>query len=309
MSISFNQHPDVIKLLEISSGFTDEGGDPRFKKIMHQLLGDICRLIDRYDISAEEFWQAVNYLHTLGGRQEAALLAAGLGLEHYLDLRDDELERQRGLAGGTPRTIEGPLYVANAPLSEGFAHMDDGADAGEVMWLHGQVSGADGRPLAGAVVDIWHANTLGNYSFFDKSQSDFNLRRRVKTDAAGRYAVRSIVPSGYGCPPDGPTQALLNRLGRHGNRPAHIHFFVSAPGHKHLTTQINLNGDRYLWDDFAFATRAELIADPVKVTDAAIAARRDLPGAHTEVTFDFSLYPAADSEEQNRIKRARALQD
>ncbi|VEI20040.1 Catechol 1,2-dioxygenase [Serratia plymuthica] len=309
MSISFNQRPDVIKLLEISSGLTGEAGDPRFKKIMHQLLGDICRLIDQYDISPEEFWQAVNYLHTLGGRQEAALLAAGLGLEHYLDLREDERERIQGQTGGTPRTIEGPLYVANAPLSEGFARMDDGADAGEIMWLYGQVKGADGRPLAGAVVDIWHANTLGNYSFFDKSQSDFNLRRRVKTDADGRYAVRSILPSGYGCPPDGPTQALLNQLGRHGNRPAHIHFFVSAPGHKHLTTQINLNGDHYLWDDFAFATREELIADPVKITDPALATLRNLPGAHTEVNFDFSLYSASDSEEQNRIKRARALQD
>ncbi|MBI6183840.1 catechol 1,2-dioxygenase, partial [Serratia proteamaculans] len=87
MSISFDQHQEVIKLLAISSGLTTEGGDPRFKKIMHQLLGDICRLIDQYDITPEEFWQAVNYLHTLGGRQEAALLAAGLGLERYLDLR------------------------------------------------------------------------------------------------------------------------------------------------------------------------------------------------------------------------------
>lgn len=309
MSISFNQHQDVIKLLKISSGFTSENGDPRFKKIIHQLLGDICRLIEQYDISAEEFWLAINYLHTLGGRQEAALLAAGLGLEHFLDLRDDQREQAQGLTGGTPRTIEGPLYVANAPLSEGFARMDDGEDAGELMWLQGQVNDADGRPLAGAVVDIWHANTLGNYSFFDKSQSDFNLRRRVKTDANGRYRVRSIVPSGYGCPPDGPTQALLNRLGRHGNRPAHIHFFISAPGHKHLTTQINLNGDRYLWDDFAFATRDGLIADPVKITDPAIVAQRDLPGAHTEVSFNFSLYPTTDDEEQQRIKRARALQD
>jgi catechol 1,2-dioxygenase len=309
MSISFNQRADVIKLLEISSGLTSEGGDPRFKQIMHQMLENICQLIDQFDITQEEFWQAVNYLHTLGQRQEAALLAAGLGLEHYLDLREDAQELAQGLEGGTPRTIEGPLYVANAPLSEHFARMDDGKDAGEIMWLHGQVKNENGQPIAEAIVDIWHANTLGNYSFFDKSQGKFNLRRRVKTDANGRYAARSIVPSGYGCPPDGPTQALLNQLGRHGNRPAHIHFFVSAPGHKHLTTQINLNGDKYLWDDFAFATRDELIADPVKITDSALAAQRDLPGPHTEVTFDFILYNASASDEEIRIKRVRALQD
>ncbi|MBF3246952.1 catechol 1,2-dioxygenase, partial [Pseudomonas aeruginosa] len=136
-----------------------------------------------------------------------------------------------------------------------------GRDAGTVMFLQGRVSGPDGQPLAGAIVDVWHANTQGTYSYFDSSQSEYNLRRRIRTDADGRYRARSIVPSGYGCPSDGPTQELLDRLGRHGQRPAHIHFFVSAPGHRHLTTQINLAGDRYLWDDFAYATRDGLIGD------------------------------------------------
>jgi catechol 1,2-dioxygenase len=66
--------------------------------------------------------------------------------------------------------------------------------------------------------------------YFDTSQAEYNLRRRIRTDAQGRYRARSIVPSGYGCPADGPTQACLDQLGRHGQRPAHIHFFISAPG-------------------------------------------------------------------------------
>ncbi|MFP3408960.1 catechol 1,2-dioxygenase, partial [Pseudomonas sp. SIMBA_065] len=84
---------------------------------------------------------------------------------------------------------------------------------------------------------------------------EYNLRRRIITDAEGRYRARSIVPSGYGCDPQGPTQECLDLLGRHGQRPAHVHFFISAPGHRHLTTQINFEGDKYLWDDFAYATR------------------------------------------------------
>ncbi len=183
--------------------------------------------------------------------------------------------------------------------------MDDSKEQAETMWLQGQVTDLHGKPVAGAIVDIWHANTLGGYSFFDQSQSEYNLRRRVRTGDDGRYAVRSIVPCGYGCPPDGPTQKLLTAMGRHGNRPAHVHFFVSAPGYKHLTTQINLNGDEYLWDDFAFATRAELIADPVKVTDAAVAQSRDLSGEHTEVNFNFTLVEATDGGEEERGKRAR----
>ncbi|HCQ7753093.1 catechol 1,2-dioxygenase [Citrobacter sp. 50677481] len=308
MSHSFiNQHT-VQDLLRESAGLNSTDGNERFKSIIHRLLTNICTLIDDYNVTQEEFWHAVNYLHELGGRKEAALLAAGLGLEHFLDLRQEAIEASQSSETGTPRTIEGPLYVANAPLADGHDRMDDGLDDGEVMWLYGEVKDVQGRPVAGAIVDIWHANTLGNYSFFDSSQSEYNLRRRIRTDAEGRYSVRSILPSGYGCPPDGPTQALLVRLGRHGNRPAHIHFFVSAPGFKHLTSQINLNGDRYLWDDFAFATRDGLIADPVKVTDPALIAQRQLAGEHTEVRFDFTLCKAQRAEEEQRITRLRALE-
>ncbi|MFS2128151.1 catechol 1,2-dioxygenase, partial [Pseudomonas sp. Pseusp97] len=142
------------------------------------------------------------------------LVVAGLGIEHYLDLLLDAQDAAAGIGGGTPRTIEGPLYVAGAPLSDGEARMDDGKDPGTVMFLSGRVFDLDGKPLAGAVVDLWHANTNGTYSYFDSTQSEFNLRRRIVTDAEGRYKARSIVPSGYGCPPDGPTQELLNQLGR-----------------------------------------------------------------------------------------------
>ena len=305
MSNAFVQQEAVQKLLREGAGLNVPGGNERFKAIVHRLLENICTLIDDYNVTEEEFWHAVNYLHELGGRQEAALLAAGLGLEHFLDLRQDAIDAAARRETGTPRTIEGPLYVANAPLADSHARMDDGTDAGEVMWLHGQVKDNQGQPIANAIVDIWHANTLGNYSFFDKSQSDYNLRRRIRTGTDGRYSVRSIMPSGYGCPPDGPTQKLLDRLGRHGNRPAHIHFFVSAPGYKHLTSQINLSGDKYLWDDFAFATREELIADPVKITDGTVARERDIPGPHTEVRFDFVLVTAAGSADEERGKRAR----
>ncbi|NUU66418.1 catechol 1,2-dioxygenase [Enterobacteriaceae bacterium BIT-l23] len=306
MKSNFASNPEVVELLRESAGLNSSDGDERFKAIIHQLLENICTLIDDYNITPEEFWHAINYLHDLGGSKEAALLAAGLGLEHYLDLRQDAIEAAENRETGTPRTIEGPLYVAGAPLADSHDRMDDGSDDGKVMWLHGEVKGTDGKPLANAIVDIWHANTLGNYSFFDASQSDYNLRRRIRTGSDGRYSVRSIVPSGYGCPPQGPTQQLLDRLGRHGNRPAHIHFFVSAPDHRHLTSQINLNGDRYLWDDFAFATRDGLVADPVEVTDPSLIASRGLNGPHTEIRFDFTLTRAQNAQEQQRIIRARA---
>ena len=181
--------------------------------------------------------------------------------------------------------------MAGAPESTGFARLDDGTESeqGEILFMQGTVYDHHGKALPNAKVEVWHANLMGNYSFFDKSQPTFNLRRTILTDDQGRYQFRSIMPKGYGCPPDGTTQALLTKLGRHGQRPAHIHFFISAPGHRRLTTQINIDGDAFLWDDFAFASREGLVPALVHVVDPAAIARRDLNKPYASIDFDFRL--------------------
>ncbi|PXY00206.1 catechol 1,2-dioxygenase [Halomonas sp. LBP4] len=310
MTVKIFDTPEVLDFLKTVSGFDQDGGSERAKRILHRLLSDLYRLIDDFDVSLEEFWGAVSQLNALGKDTQFGLLAPGLGFDHYLDMRMDAADEQAGLTGGTPRTIEGPLYVAGAPEAEGFARMDDGSDTeAEVMWLTGQVRDVNGDPVPGAKVEIWHADTKGNYSFFDPTQSEYHLRRTIHADAEGRYSARSIIPSGYGCPPDSPTQQVLDLLGRHGQRPAHIHFFISAPGHKHLTTQINLAGDPYTYDDFAFATREELVIDANRLEDAAEAEKRGLEGPFTEVVFDVELARTDAAELQSRHKRPRALED
>jgi catechol 1,2-dioxygenase len=118
------------------------------------------------------------------------------------------------------------------------------------------------------------------------------------------------VPSGYGCDPQGPTQECLDLLGRHGQRPAHVHFFISAPGHRHLTTQINLAGDKYLWDDFAYATRDGLVGELRFVEDAAAARARGVEGERfAELAFDFHLQAAKAPDAEARSHRSRALQN
>lgn len=309
MTVRIAQTADVQKFFEEASGLSHEQGSARMKAVVHRVLNDTAKLIEDLKITPEEFWKAVNYLNELGSRQEAGLLVAGLGIEHYLDMLMDAEDEEAGRTGGTPRTIEGPLYVAGAPLSKGEARLDDGLDGATPLFMQGRVFDTDGKPLAGAIVDVWHANTGGTYSYFDPAQSEFNLRRRIETDAEGRYRLRSIVPSGYGCPPDGPTQQLLDQLGRHGQRPAHIHFFISAPGYRHLTTQINLDGDKYLHDDFAYATRDELIARIDFFDDAARAKDHGVQGRFAEIEFDFTLQSTTESKAQQRHERVRALEN
>jgi catechol 1,2-dioxygenase len=281
--------------------------NPRVQQIVVRLLGDLFQAIEDLDISQSELWKGLEYFTDAGQANELGLLAAGLGLEHYLDLRADEADAKAGITGGTPRTIEGPLYVAGAPESVGFARMDDGSESDKVdtLFIEGTVTDPEGNIIEGAKVEVWHANSLGNYSFFDKSQSDFNLRRTILSDANGHYVAQTTMPVGYGCPPEGTTQAVLNLLGRHGNRPSHVHYFVSAPGYRKLTTQFNIEGDQYLWDDFAFATREGLIATAVDVTDEGEIARRGLNKPFKHITFNVELVKEHAGAPSSEVERRR----
>jgi catechol 1,2-dioxygenase len=280
---------EVQQLLGRVAGLGQRGGNDRLKRIVQRVTADMCRIIEDFDITPTEFWTAASYITRLGQANEIGLLIPGLGLETFLDLRMDAVEREAGLNDGTPRTIEGPLYVAGAPLSKGEARLDRDPEHGGALFMEGQVRDVGGQPVGGAIIEVWHANTKGGYSHFDPSQTPYNLRGRIETAADGRYRFRSVLPSGYACPPDGPTQQLLDQLGRHGNRPAHIHFFVEAPGFRKLTTQINIAGDEYLYDDFAFATRDGLIPEVVRHTDPSEIKARGLNEPFATIAFDFVL--------------------
>ena len=198
---------DVITALAArAAGLNNGDGNPRLKQVVNRLLIDLMVAIDELDISMNEFWTGVAYLTQAGKQNEFGLVVPGVVLEHFFDLRLDEAERRAGLSGGTARTIEGPLYIAGAPLSKGEARLDDGTDDGEVLFVEGQVRDVLSKPIAGAVVDVWHANTMGNYSHFDPTQTSYNLRRRIETDKDGRYRFRSIMPNGYACPPGSQTE-------------------------------------------------------------------------------------------------------
>ena len=308
MSAHIFNTQEVQDFLRLASGLNQEGGNPRAKQIIHRILSDLYKAIEDLDITSDEYWAGVAYLNQLGARGEAGLLSPGLGFDRYFDMRMDAEDAALGVANGTPRTIEGPLYVAGAPVAQGFARLDDGSDtAGHTLVMHGTIYGADGQPLPGAQVEVWHANTKGFYSHVDPTgeQKPFNMRRTIITDAQGRYRFQSIVPMGYGCPPDGPTQLLLNQLGRHGNRPAHIHFFVTADGHRKLTTQINIDGDPLVYDDFAYATREGLVPPLAERTDAASIQANGLEGPFAEIVFDMKLSALVNGVDNQIVDRPR----
>ena len=278
-------------------------GDERVRTITARIVSDLFRTIEELDVSADEFWAAADWLTRLGASGQVGLITAGLGFDRLLDIRADEADRRVGRAAGTPRAIEGPLYVAGAPLSKYETRLDEGQPRGEVLVMEGRVLDEYGRAVAGAMVDVWHANENGRYSHFDPEQAEYALRRRIQTDAQGRYRFRSFIPPGYAIPPGSPTAELFEALGRHGHRPAHIHFLVAASGQRLLTTQINIPGDTFLDDDFAFATRDGLVVSLEPGTPASGYESLGVTRPFTRVRFDFVLQPALTEDESKPLAR------
>jgi catechol 1,2-dioxygenase len=295
MDVSFVKTSEIQHLLDRAAGVDESGGNPRLKAIMRDLTESVMQLIVKHDISENEFWLAMKYL--VDSSAEIGLIVPGTGIEHFLDLYMDAKDAEAGLTGGTPRTIEGPLYVAGAPLVEGNVNLSTDPDEGStVLHMTGTVSGPDGEPVKDAIVHVWHANSKGWYSHFDPTseQTPFNNRRRIKLGKNARYAFHSKQPSGYSVPPEGAADKLMQALGRHGHRPAHVHFFIEAPGYRTLTTQINFGDDPFAHDDFAFGTRAGLLPVPSRQGDSAY------------IQFDFQLQRALAADDEGFSARNRA---
>ena len=291
------------QLLDLVNGTQTTPGNARVRAITERIVTDLFKAIDELDVTADEFWTAADWLTRLGASGQTGLITAGLGFDRLLDIRADEADRRAGRTGGTPRAIEGPLFVAGAPTAKGEVRVDEGEPKGEVFVMEGQVLDLAGRPVAHAMLDVWHANEHGGYSHFFPGMLPYELRRRIETDAQGQYRFRSFLPPGYSIPPNSPTSELFAALGRHGHRPAHIHFLVVAEGLRTLTTQVNIPGDTYIDDDFAFATRDGLIVEMERGVAPAGYESLGITAPFVRSRFNFVMQPAATADEASPAAR------
>jgi catechol 1,2-dioxygenase len=147
----------------------------------------------------------------------------------------------------TAADVLGPFYRGGAPAR---AKLADAGEPGEILVVSGTVYAPDCRtPLAGALLDVWQADSKGLYDIDKPStlaeREPLRLRGRLLTDAQGRYEIETIMPGRYPIPPGLP--GLERFAGR--TRPAHIHFIVMHPMFGPLTTQLYFRGDPHLGDD------------------------------------------------------------
>jgi catechol 1,2-dioxygenase len=273
-----------------------KGDDPRFSELISALIRHLHAFVREARPTPEEWLAGLGFLVRTGQisneyRNEFILLSDMLGLTTAVD--------DVNFVGGsdaTPSSVEGPFHSA-APARQNGDWIAEGPERqrAEVMVVRGRVTDIDGKPIAGAVVDVWQADDAGHYDTQDPAQDLGNLRGLFTPDADGGYWFRSVVPSSYPVPTDGPGGEMLRAMGRHPMRPAHIHYRVEAPGHRPVTTHVFVAGDEHLGSDAAFAVKEELIVDPVRDTDPGHAAAFGVEAPFADFVFDVKLIKREDA--------------
>jgi len=275
--------------VEVVIGRNARAKDQRLKEAMAVIVRKLHEAVKEIEPTHEEWFDAILFLTRTGQisnewRQEFILLSDVLGVSMLVDAINN-----RKPSGASESTVLGPFHVANAP------ELPMGANIcldrkGEQMAIFGRVLDTEGKPIAGAVLDVWQANDEGFYDVQQKGiQPEFNLRGVFRTGPDGRYWFRAVKPRYYPIPADGPVGQLLAALGRHPNRPAHFHYILKADGFETLITHIFDPNDPYIDSDAVFGVKQSLLAEFKKVDDPARAKELEFSNPFWSVEYDFAL--------------------
>jgi catechol 1,2-dioxygenase len=228
----------------------------RVATLANEVLAAVHETVRKHKVTYDEYNALKAWLIDVGKDGEWPLFL-DVWLEHVVE--EVATEHRQGNKG----TIEGPYYVPGSPDqgARGTVPMREGETGTPLTWT-GRVTSTDGRPLAGATVELWHADADGFYSQFAPGLPEWNLRATFTADDEGAFEIHTIKPAPYQIPTDGSCGKLIAAAGWHAWRPAHIHVKVSAPGHELLTAQLYFPGDEHNADDIASAVKPELILDP-----------------------------------------------
>lgn len=264
--------------------------DPRVQQVVTSLVRHLHAFIREVEPTEDEWFTAIDFLTRTGQkcddkRQEFILLSDTLGVTMLVDAINHRLAE-----GATETTVTGPFHAAALEMDNGamIARGPEGQRGNHAV-VRGRVRDVNGNPLAGVKVDVWQSDDDGFYDVQDENQPEMNLRAILTTDEHGEYWFRTVRPSSYPIPTDGPVGELLLATGRHPMRPAHIHFRLTHPHYKRLTTHVFVEGDEYLDSDAVFGVKDSLVVPFVLNEDRAKAAEYEFPGPFYEANFDFTL--------------------
>ena len=265
--------------------------DPRFARIMTSLVTHLHEFVREVNLTESEWFTAIQFLTEVGKactdkRQEFILLSDTLGVSVLVITLNHPVHD-----GSVESTVQGPFYWEGAPELPCGSNLAEGVK-GEPAFYSGRVLSTDGTPLPNALLDIWSGDGEGNYDMQLPGETGMKARGRIRTDSEGRYWFRSIRPTFYPVPTDGPVGQMLRKMGRHPYRPGHVHMIVSAPGHLPVTTHLFVAGSRYLDSDAVFGMKESLVVEFERHPPGVGADGERLDTPFYTVNYDFRLRPA-----------------
>lgn len=265
--------------------------DARLKAIMTSLVKHLHAFVREVELTEAEWLAGIEFLTGVGqicspDRQEFVLLSDTLGVSILVDAINNRRDPRT-----TPNTVLGPFHREGAEEVDHDHNIANEGTIGEPVVISGRVLTVEGEPIAGALLDIWQASAEGFYDVQDQNQPDMNLRAKLRTDAEGRFRFRTVKPSSYPIPYDGPVGKMLKTLNRHPYRPAHVHFIISAPGYETAVTHIFVEGDQYLDSDAVFGVKEVLITDFIRHASDEEARQYGVTTPFYTVEYDFRLQP------------------
>jgi hydroxyquinol 1,2-dioxygenase len=232
--------------------------DPRLAELLAALVRHVHDFAREVRLTEAEWMAAMQWLTRAGQisdekREEFILASDVLGLSMLVVQMNHRLH-----PAATPATVLGPFHIEGSPEFGFGGDMSDGVP-GTPLFIHGTVRDLDGNPVAGAVLDVWQADTEGAYESQIPDIDEARLRAKYTTREDGSYCLRTIAPKGYTIPMDGPVGDLIARTAISHFRPAHIHFLINVPGYEPLITHLFQEGAEYLDSDVVFGTKQELV--------------------------------------------------
>ena len=275
------------EVLDAVRGTSDE----RLRVIVAELVRHAHDFARDVRLQPEELIAAADFLKRCGqisddARHEVILLSDVLGLTMVADTIAADVPE-----GALEGSVLGPFYRAGSPLEPNGANISRGAEDSEPAHVHGRVLDLDGRPVAGAELEVWGTNKNGLYENVDPAQPDYNLRGRFHATDDGRYELWTVKPVSYPIPDDGPVGDLLKATNRHNMRPAHIHVIAAAEGYRTIVTELFTDDDQYLGGDAVFGVRPSLVVHYNRVEDPRELAAAGRAGPFWDLERDLVLSP------------------
>jgi catechol 1,2-dioxygenase len=243
--------------------------DPRLREIMVALASHLHQFVRDVKLTEPEFQAALAVINRIGqasndSHNEAAVMSGSLGVSQLVCLLNNG---SMGEAETTANLL-GPFWRMHVPRIENGGTLLRSPTPGPALYVRARVADREGKPVAGADVDVWHSSPVGLYEQQDPEQAEMNLRGMLTTDADGMVWFRTVKPAGYPLPVAGPVGDLLRAQGRQHYRPAHIHFMIVKPNFKTLISQVYVNDDPVLDDDPQFGVTQALVGDFVRHNEA-----------------------------------------